>query len=157
GTLRGKIRYMSPEQVLAQPLDGRSDIFAAAIMLYELTTGTRLFDFGDYDALHAIVYMDAPPPSSKRWDFPPQLEKILLRGLARDRAARYASALDMQLELQDFAREHRLDVSALGLSRVMAEVFPDEATQSTRPVLETLYVETGAWALGGDGELDPVV
>jgi len=154
GTVRGKVRYMSPEQVLAQPLDGRSDIFATAIVLYELVTGVRLFDLGDYDALHAIVYTDAAPASSVMPGVPRELERILARGLARDRAARYPSALEMQLELQTLARERGLDVSGLALAHFMASVFPEEASQTTRPVLETLRVDTGLWALGAEDESD---
>src|SRR5262249_5603118 len=138
GFIRGKYSYMSPEQALGQSLDGRSDVFAASIMLYELTTGRRLFDQNEHDALRAIVYSDAPAPSQVRAGFPPALDKILKRGLARDRAARYPTALAMQHDLEAFAKAQDLDVGATTLARFMTTLFADEAAEITRPVLETL-------------------
>jgi serine/threonine protein kinase len=72
GTLKGKIRYMSPEQARSEPLDRRSDVFSTAIVLWELTTGRRLFHGrAEFDVLKAIIETDAPLPSSIVPGYPP--------------------------------------------------------------------------------------
>jgi len=127
GTLKGKIAYMSPEQCRGEPLDRRSDIFALGIILYELTTGTRLFaGESEFATLQKIATEDVEPPSTRRADFPRELEDIILKALARDRDNRYASARDLQRDLEKFAREHRIDMSSLQLSDYMQQVFAED-------------------------------
>src|SRR5207249_4352143 len=61
-SLKGKVCYMSPEQCRADPLDRRSDVFSAAILLWELTTGKRLYRGAEYEIMRSIVERDAPAP-----------------------------------------------------------------------------------------------
>ena len=124
GTLKGKVQYMSPEQCLQEPLDARSDVFAAAILLWELTTGQQLFGgTSEFAILKAIVESDATPPSQKVPGYPAQLERIVMKGLRRNRLERYQSAQELQADLEDFAREQRLAVSPIGLARFMRDLF----------------------------------
>jgi len=127
GTLKGKIAYMSPEQCRGEPLDRRSDVFALGIILYELTTATRLFT-GDneFAILQKIATEDVEPPSKRRDDFPPELERIILKALRRDRDERYATARELQRDIEEFAREQRIDMSSLQLSDYMQELFAEE-------------------------------
>ena len=78
---------MSPEAVDGElTLDGRTDIFAAGVVLYELLTGKRLFKGGDDLRTIALVRAcKVEPPSSERPDIPPKLDRIVLKALARDR------------------------------------------------------------------------
>jgi serine/threonine protein kinase len=126
GGLKGKIGYMSPEQCRGkETLDRRSDIFSAGVLLYELTTGRLPFvDETEYCVLNQIVNTDAPPPSTLVPSYPPALEKIVLRALARDRNYRYANALQLQTDIEDFAHENRLRISPLVLARMMGTLFP---------------------------------
>ena len=127
GTLKGKIAYMSPEQCAGSPLDRRSDIFAASIILWELTVGRRLFTgTSDFDILRKVKEEDAPRPSTVVSDYPPALERIVMKGLARDRDQRYATAEEMQIDLEDFARDERLAVSPVHLGRFVRELFKPE-------------------------------
>jgi serine/threonine protein kinase len=124
GTLKGKICYMSPEQCSGQWLDRRSDIFAAAIMLWELTTGRRLYSRDcDFEVIAKIKDEDAPLPSAFCSNYPPALEHIVHKGLKRSRDERYATAEEMQLDLEAFARDEKLAVSPVALSRFMRELF----------------------------------
>jgi eukaryotic-like serine/threonine-protein kinase len=124
GTLKGKFQYMSPEQCRGEPLDRRSDVFALGILLYELTTGTRLYQgASDYAILHQIVNNDATPPSVRQPGYAPELEQIVLRALARDRNARFQTAEELQLALEEFARERKLVVSPVARARYMEELF----------------------------------
>jgi len=128
GSLKGKIAYMSPEQCRSKPLDRRSDIFSLSIVLWELTTFRRLFrQPSDYEMLTAITSTDAPPPSQFRPDYPPQLERIVMKGLRRDPALRYQNAEEMQLDLEELAREYRLVTSSVALGRFMRSLFRDQA------------------------------
>jgi len=126
GGLKGKIAYMSPEQCRADVvLDRRSDIYSIGTLLYLLTTGRPPFSGEtDYAILNQIVNVDAPPPRQFLPTYPESLERIVLRALARDPAQRYATALELQGALEDFAHENRLRVSPLVLARLMSTLFP---------------------------------
>ncbi|MBI5481279.1 MAG: serine/threonine protein kinase, partial [Deltaproteobacteria bacterium] len=126
GTLKGKVRYMSPEQCQGAAMDRRSDVFSLGILLWELTTGRRLFArSSEFETLKAIVETDAPAPSSVRPDYPLELERVVMRALRRHRAERYQTAQDMQLDLEEFARENKLSVSPILLGRLMHELFSE--------------------------------
>jgi serine/threonine-protein kinase len=127
GKLKGKIPYMSPEQARGETVDGRSDIFSLGIILFELTTGRRLFKgASEYETMRMICEEPYPRPSSIVAGYPRALEAIVLRALAPDRHQRYQNARELQEDLQAFAREERLDASSVALSRFMRDLFRDE-------------------------------
>ncbi len=115
GTLKGKISYMSPEQCRGDDLDRRSDVFALGIVLHELITGRRVFHAeNDYAILRKIVEQDAPTLASVGpGEYPAELERILAKALARDRDQRYATAQALQLDLENLARDLKLDGSSI--------------------------------------------
>jgi serine/threonine-protein kinase len=124
GTLKGKLTYMSPEQCLGEEVDRRSDVYAISILLWELVTGRRLFGGkSDFSIMKSIIERDAPSPSLVWKDCPPELDAIVCQGLKRHRESRYQTAEDLQLALEDFAREGRLALSPVGLARCMKELF----------------------------------
>jgi serine/threonine-protein kinase len=130
GQLKGKVAYMSPEQAAGQPVDWRSDVFAAGVMLFELTTGRRLFRGGsEYETLKLICDKDYPKPSELRPDYPAALERIVMRSLAKKREDRYQSAREMQSDLEAFVREERIPASMVGLTRWMQQLFADKLAQ----------------------------
>ena len=126
GGLKGKIAYMSPEQCRGKTaLDRRSDVFSIGTILYELTTGQLPFtDETEYGVLNQIVNNDVATPSTLVPSYPPALEAIVMKALARDVEQRYKSALELQGQLEDFAHENRLRVSPLVLARLMSTLFP---------------------------------
>jgi tRNA A-37 threonylcarbamoyl transferase component Bud32 len=127
GRIVGKIGYMSPEQCLSERLDRRSDVFAVGILLYELTTGENAYRGDDALAtLQSIVHGPAPSPSAHVPDYPPELERIVLRALARDRDDRHGNAQELQLELEELARDQKLAVSPVTLMDLTRELFADE-------------------------------
>jgi serine/threonine protein kinase len=89
-TLKGKIPYMSPEQCRGEPLDRRSDVFSLGIVFWELSLGKRLFTgLKGQELVEHIAHSRAPAPSSIRPDFPPDLERIIMRALEPSRDRRY--------------------------------------------------------------------
>jgi serine/threonine protein kinase len=127
GVIKGKYGYMSPEQCLGDPLDRRSDVFAVGILLWEMTAGRRLYAFkGELASLQRIVYRDAPRPSLHDPAYPAQLEHIVMRALARDPKQRYQSAEQLQIDLEQFALDHRLAVSAVSMALEMRTLFHDQ-------------------------------
>src|SRR5205085_10117601 len=101
GAIVGTPSYMSPEQLNARPLDGRSDIFAVGAVLYEMLTGERAF--GGPNITNVILKVVSQQPESalkKNPDMPPQIEAIIERALQKDAAARYATVGEMAGELE---------------------------------------------------------
>jgi serine/threonine protein kinase len=138
GTLKGKVPYMSPEQCRAEELDRRSDIFSIGILLYELTVGRRLFlAETEIGIIHKIVAGGYATPTSLHPNYPSHLEAIVMRALNVDRELRYATARDLQVDLEEFAREYKLAVSSAKLAAFMEELFDEEARRwPTSPGLE---------------------
>lgn len=101
GTIKGKPPYLSPEQIKNEPVDRRTDIFAAAVVLHEMLTGEQVFD-GDsvYAVARAIEHEDVAPPSELAGELPQGLDEAVMRGLQRDPAERYQTALQMAEALE---------------------------------------------------------
>ena len=137
GKLKGKVPYMSPEQARGESIDWRSDIFATGVMLFELTTGKRLFKgASEYETLKLICERDYPFPSMVRAGYPPELELIVMKALAKDRAARFQSAREMQAALEEYARSSRVATSDIGLSSFMQSLFDDKLQSQKEALLQ---------------------
>jgi serine/threonine protein kinase len=103
GVIKGKFYYMSPEQASGLELDHRSDIFSAAIVLYECLTASPLYDDDESGTLLTRVQKaDIAPPSTLRTDVSPALERIVMRALDSDRELRHQSALELHQELGQY-------------------------------------------------------
>jgi serine/threonine protein kinase len=102
GQLKGKTAYMAPEQLQHGAVDRRTDVFAAAVVLWELLCGRRLF-FADSPAAIMSRVLTAPIESPQEYapEVPPELAAVTLRGLDRDPAGRFESAEDMALAIEE--------------------------------------------------------
>jgi serine/threonine protein kinase len=103
GKIKGKLRYMAPEQI-GGSVTRQSDVFSASVVLWEVLAGTRLFP-GDQprQVLDTILTGDISPPSKFAPHVPPELDAVVMRGLARDPLSRYATARDMAVALESCA------------------------------------------------------
>jgi serine/threonine-protein kinase len=128
GALKGKFAYMSPEQCRGRALDARSDVFALGTILYELTTGRSPFAAEtDFDILNKIVSGEPEPPRLPDGaEYPPALAEIVMRALAREPEARTPNAQALQVQLEAFARDGRLEVSTVALASFVQGLFADE-------------------------------
>jgi serine/threonine protein kinase len=103
GTLKGKFAYMSPEQIRGLGLDGRADIFAIGVVLYELCTGERGFSAdSEFSLLEMVRNVEIKPPTIVNRDIPAELERIIYKALAKDREHRYQTAAELSEDLQRF-------------------------------------------------------
>jgi len=95
-TVMGTAHYLSPEQALHQPLDGRSDLYSLGVVLYEALTGRVPFDGDSLVAVAMSQVHDPPPPMRQiKPDISSRAEAVVMRALAKDPAARYQSAAEM--------------------------------------------------------------
>ncbi len=101
GQVKGKLRYMAPEQLYGDDIDRTADIYAASIVLWEALTGER-YIAGDSEGviLRRVLEAWPEPPSRLRPEIPPALDAALLRGLQRDPKDRYPTAQDMARALE---------------------------------------------------------
>jgi eukaryotic-like serine/threonine-protein kinase len=109
GTLVGTPAYMAPERLRGEPFDGRSDIFSTGVVLYQLVTGALPFD-AEYPAILHQILQEAPPPLSKYLSaYPPLLEQVISRALAKDPFERYAHSSDMAADLNGVGSQLKLE------------------------------------------------
>jgi serine/threonine protein kinase/tetratricopeptide (TPR) repeat protein len=106
GTAMGTVAYMSPEQVRAQELDGRTDLFSFGIVLYEMATGRLPFQGASSGVLtDAILNRNPVAPLQVNPNVPLALQEVIRRALEKDRRLRYQNAADMGVELQRLRRD----------------------------------------------------
>jgi serine/threonine-protein kinase len=132
GVLRGKLAYLSPEQAAGEAAGPRSDLFAASAVLHEMLGGERLFQAASEPLLlERVRAAEVAPPSRRNPEVPPDLDRLVLRGLARDPSRRPGSAGEMAEALRPFAAgagEERLSGWLCGL-------FPEEARRERERLL----------------------
>ena len=106
GIALGTVAYMSPEQVRARPLDGRTDLFSFGIVLYEMATGRLPFQGASSGLItEAILHRDPVAPIHVNPDIPVALQEVIHRALEKDRDLRYQHASDIRAELQRLKRD----------------------------------------------------
>jgi eukaryotic-like serine/threonine-protein kinase len=132
--IKGKAGYMSPEHARGEPLDARSDVFAAGIILWELAAGRKLYRSGEEGGslLDQARRAQIPPMPSQGLPDEERLRAIASKALAPDREARYASAAAMLRDLEGYAVTARLMTSPLQLGDWLAKTFGEEIVARRR-------------------------
>jgi serine/threonine protein kinase len=126
GTLKGKLAYMSPEQVAGEQVDRRTDVFALGVVLWELTTGQRLFRMdSDLDTLAKVQECNVPRPTSVVKGYPIDLEKIVLKTLAKNKNERYKTARELSRALQALLMKRGLFIASDEVAGYTQSIFSD--------------------------------
>jgi serine/threonine-protein kinase len=132
GVVKGKLAYMSPEQAIGKPLDRRTDVFALAATLWEVTTDRRLFKgTDDVDTLKRVYAAKIPDPTRFVEGYPPQLWEVLKRGLKRQADERWSDALAFSQALDEVAASGD-GGDADTVARVMGELFAEQRARQER-------------------------
>lgn len=123
GVRKGKVSYMSPEQCIGEAVDRRADVFALGVVLYELSTMRRLF-VGDneFAIMNRITEGRIVPPSAVVADYPPALERVILRTLAVAPDERPATAWQVLRDLESVAAELGIVTSPYALGEYLHRV-----------------------------------
>lgn len=160
GLLKGKLIYMSPEQVRGgAKLDARMDVFAAALVLYVCLTLENPFQRGtEVESMRAILEAKVPPVSSKREGLPPELVAIVSKALAPEIDDRYQSAEKLQMALERFL-EYREQASNAALARWLHALIADARKENLlvekrtvpAPVVMTAVTVAAGSKPGGSG------
>ena len=141
GVLKGKVRYMAPEQLGSGPVDRRADVFAFGVVLWELLARRPLFQGDAASVMSRVLHENVPSVRSARPEASSALDLIAMKALERHPSDRYATADEMRVALEDFLRETgHLEVER-ELARLMNELFAqtrDEVRGRIKVFLEKL-------------------
>lgn len=141
GVLKGKMGYMSPEQVMGLPLDRRSDVFAIGTVLWEMLTNRRLFNAeNEFETMQLVRSAQVSAPSSENPEIPPDLDALVLKALAANRDERFQSAEELANALGAW-----LSVNPCGadnLSTWMREVFAEDLEEELSKRDEFAKIQT---------------
>lgn len=157
GLLKGKVSYMAPEQARGDDIDRRADLWSLGVVLWEAVTGSRLFKGANEAAtLNLTLTEDVPPPSVRRSDLPPDLERILMRALERDPTKRYTTAAEMRDDLEQWltGRELGPESSVRGL---MQRLFQTELVAQREQIRGLLHSSADTVPESGMTRLTPML
>ncbi|HEX8954446.1 MAG TPA: serine/threonine-protein kinase [Polyangia bacterium] len=134
GAVMGKIRYMSPEQINGEPLDGRSDLFALGVIFWELLVGAPLWTGDNPGAVSdQVKNAKVEPPSRRGRELPAEIDRIVLKALERQRDARYARAAELARELSAWLAQAAPSLTREDVGAFVAEVIPRESLVEAPP------------------------
>ena len=128
GTIKGKVPYLSPEQLEGDPATRRTDIYATAVVFWEVLAGRRLFQGeDDGDVLRQIMTKKIDPPSAFNPLVAGTVDDVVLRGLARDPKDRYPTARDMALALEEAVHLGTASMVGAWTERLAAKTLAERA------------------------------
>lgn len=147
GTQKGTVAYMAPEQILGRNLDRRLDLFALGIVLWESTVGRRLFAApNDFATAAKVRQAQIPPPTTVRENYPPALERIVLKALRREPDERYQTARELGDALRMFLASSPQLIASTDVSDLVNRLCVDRLErrlEMERSGLRRLESETG--------------
>ena len=160
GVIKGKVKYMSPEQALGRKLDHRSDIFSLGASLYEMLTRVPPFvASNEMDLLVKVRDAKYRPLRDLEPEIPPELEAICDKCLTRSRANRYQTAAEVEVDLRAFLAAYHPSYSRSHLGRFVRKMFAPEIEKELRMLEEYVLDEivsddVGENLISGDAEFE---
>jgi eukaryotic-like serine/threonine-protein kinase len=150
GIIFGKVSYMAPEQARGEVLDGRVDLYAAGIILWELLTGRQLFSAqpgkGEDEVLERVRRPEVTAPSKRAARVPQELDRIVLKALAPNAAERYQNGEELRADLAAFLAKTAPATDGHHVARFLRELF-GEAITHERLEREQLVAEGSALSI----------
>lgn len=148
GVLKGKFGYMSPEQASGEKVDRRTDIFALGIILFEILTQRHLFATDDdMKTLNLVRAARVPKPSKLNSAIPAELDRIVLKALAREKSERYQKASELYEDLQRFMNQSFPKFIPTDFAKYMKDLFAQEMIEEKKrrekPGAEKVGADTG--------------
>jgi len=120
GSIKGKAPYMAPEQILGEQVDRRADVFSLGVLLFEVTTRSRLYSGkGDATAMKLIIDGYVPELAELRPGYPVELAAIVRRALARDPNDRYPTAQALIDDIDPVARRYKWNLSCAAVGEIV--------------------------------------
>ena len=155
GIIYGKVSYMSPEQARGEPIDGRTDLYASGIILWELLTGRQLFPSGrspgapkdqhtSEELLRRVRHPELVAPSRRAGRVPAELDRIALKALQPDLKERYANCEDLRHDLARFLAQTSPATDSGRVAKFLKELY-DEDIAAERVEREQLIIQARDW------------
>jgi len=155
GIIYGKVSYMSPEQARGEAIDGRTDLYASGIILWELLTGRQLFpstrspgapkdQITSDELLRRVRNPEVVPPSRRAARVPPELDRVALKALAPDLKDRYANCEDLRHDLAKFLAQTAPGTDATRVAKFLNDLY-DEDIAAERAEREQLIARAREW------------
>lgn len=158
GTIKGKVHYLSPEQLQSTHLDGRSDVFSLGIILYELIYGVRPFPGENLGQLTTQILHEEPqPPEKFNLSIPARLKLTVLRALAKSPAERWQTARHFQRALEQLLTEQHSPCTGYHVEAYLRKLFPDHVVESKTSfsTLDTIH-KTGQILPADNSDRNPL-
>lgn len=134
GEVKGKLRYMAPEQLLGEAVDRRADVFAMGAILWEMAVGAPMWrNVTEPNLIHRLAKGDIPRPSEHA-TVEPELERIIVKASAADAGDRYATALELQQELEAYLTRCDDSSSMRSIGLALGAAFEPERAEAQRAI-----------------------
>lgn len=134
GVIKGKITYMPREQLLAENVDRRADVYAIGCMLWHAATGSKLWaDLQEGEVMRALMEGRIPKPSTKR-PVDPKLEAIVMKALAPEPTDRYSTALELRLAIDEYLATNHPGTNMRGVSELVSSLFTEQQEARKRQI-----------------------
>ncbi|HEX9103158.1 MAG TPA: serine/threonine-protein kinase, partial [Polyangia bacterium] len=146
GVVYGKVSYMSPEQARGEPLDGRTDLYAVGIILWELLTGRQLFPQSEHKLIERVRDPIIEPPSTYAPRVPPALDAIVMKALAKDKTLRFADCEAFRAALAGFLASTAPTTDSSRVASFLQQLFEGEI-EDDRTQRQRMLEEASKWAV----------
>jgi serine/threonine-protein kinase len=149
GVIKGKVKYMSPEQAMGRPVDRRSDLFSAGTVLYETLTKQCPFQAdNEMELIFRVRDAKYPRPTRYNPEIPPALDRVLRKAMARAVSSRYQSALELAGDLREFLHRVAPDYAPGRLGRTLRGIFAEDIDKDLRQLEQYVLGSADPSAVG---------
>ncbi|MDB4966309.1 MAG: serine/threonine protein kinase with repeat, partial [Myxococcales bacterium] len=145
GVVYGKVSYMSPEQARGEVLDGRTDLYAVGIILWELLTGRQLFPQSETNLIERVRDPSLEAPSTYAPRVPPALDAVVMKALAKDKTLRFADCEAFRAGLAGFLAQTAPTTDSARVASFLSQLFDDEI-EADRSMRQRMLEDAGHWA-----------